>query len=53
MSLCMDFIPEFYNVFFVIFYFLIVLLTSFLEVHGQGCDDAGSDDVPIDSKSEL
>ena len=23
------------------------------DVHGQGCDDAGSDDVPLDSESEL
>ena len=38
MSSCMNFIPELYNVFFVIFNFLIVLLTSFLEVHGRGCD---------------
>ena len=29
MSLCMTFIPEFYNVLFVLFNFLIVLLTSF------------------------
>ena len=55
---------------------MIVLLTSFLDVHGQGCDffkvdyslssmcladnlysleydDAGLDDVPLDSESEL
>ena len=31
-------IPEFDNVFFVLFNFLIVLLTSFLDVHGRGCD---------------
>ena len=76
MSSCMNFIPEFDNVFFVIFNFLIVLLTSFLDVHGRGCDffkgdsslssvclagnvdsleddDAGLDDVPLDSESEL
>ena len=76
MSSCINFIPEFYNVFFALFNFLIVLLTSFLDVHGQGCDffkvdssllsmcladnldslednDAGSDDVPLDSESEL
>ena len=28
-------------------------LTFVLDVHGQGCDDAGSDDVPLDSESEL
>ena len=73
---CMYFIPEFDNVFFVLFNFLIVLLTSFLDIHGQGCDffkgdsslssvcfsgnvdyledgDAGLDDVPLDSESEL
>ena len=38
MSSCMNFIPEFYNVFFVLFKFLIVLLTSFFEVHCRGCD---------------
>ena len=38
MSSCMNFIPEFYNVLFVLFNFLIVLLTSFFEVHGRGCD---------------
>ena len=38
MSSCMNFIPEFDNVFFVLFNFLIVLLTSFLDVNGQGCD---------------
>ena len=38
MSSCMNFIHEFDNVFFVIFNVLIVLLTSFLDVHGQGCD---------------
>ena len=36
MSSCMYFIPEFDNVFFVLFNFLIVLLTSFFEVHGRG-----------------
>ena len=36
MSSYMNFIPEFYNVFFAIFNFLIVLLTSFFEVHGRG-----------------
>ena len=40
---CMNFIPEFYNVFFVIFNFLIVLLNSFFEVHGQGCDFSKGD----------
>ena len=34
----MNFIPEFYNVFFALFNFLIVLLNSFLDVHGRGCD---------------
>ena len=34
----MIFIPEFDNVFFVLFNFCIVLVTSFFEVHGQGCD---------------
>ena len=76
MSSCMYFIPEFDNVFFVIFNFLIVYKTSFLDFHVRGCDifkgdyslssvflagnvysleedDAGSDDVPIDSESEL
>ena len=38
MSSCMYFIPEFYNVFFDLFNFLILLLTYFLDVHGQGCD---------------
>ena len=38
MSSCINFIPEFYNVLFVFFNFLIVLLTSFFEVHGRGCD---------------
>ena len=33
--------------------FLIVYKTYFLDVHGRGCDDAGSDDVPLDSESEL
>ena len=74
MSSCLNFIPEFYNVFFFLFNFLIVLLNSFLGVHGQGCDffkgdsslssvyladnvdsleddDAGLDDVPLDSES--
>ena len=37
-SSCMKSIPEFYNVFFVIFNFLIVSKTSFLDVHGRGCD---------------
>ena len=73
---CMYSIPEFDNVFFVIFNFLILYKTSFLDVHGRGCDflkgdsllssvclagnvdsledyDAGSDDVPLDSESEL
>ena len=43
MSSCMNFIPEFYNIFFVIFNFLIVLLTSFLDVHGRGCDFSKGD----------
>ena len=34
----MNFIPELYDVLFVLFNFLIVSLTSFLDVHGQGCD---------------
>ena len=34
----MYFIPEFDNVFFVLLNFLIVLLTSFLDVHCRGCD---------------
>ena len=34
----MNFIPEFYNVFMVLFNFLTVLLTSFLDVRGRGCD---------------
>ena len=38
MSSCMNFIPNFDNVFYVLFNFLIVLLTSFLDVHGRGCD---------------
>ena len=37
MSSCMYSIPEFYNVFFVLFNFLIVSKTSFLDVHGRGC----------------
>ena len=68
--------PEFYNVLFVRFNFLVVLLTYFFEVHGWWCDflkgdyslslvcladnvdslvddDVGSDDVPLDSESEL
>ena len=72
----MNFNPEFYNVLFVCFNFLIVLLTSFFEVHGRWCDflkvdsslslvcladnvdyleddDAGLDDVTLDSESEL
>ena len=76
MSSCMNFNPEFYNLLFVRFNFLIVLLTSFFEVHGRWCDflkgdsslssvcladnvdsleddDVGSDDVPLDSESEL
>ena len=76
MSTCMNFIPEFYNVFFVLFNFLIVLLTSFFDVHGRGYDfskddsslssvcsagnvdyleddDAGLDDVPLDSESKF
>ena len=43
MLLCMYFIPEFDNVFFVLFNFLIVLLTSFLNVHGQRCDFSKGD----------
>ena len=38
MSSCMYFIPEFNNVFFVLFNFLIVSKTYFLDVHGRGCD---------------
>ena len=38
MSSCMYYIPEFDNVFFVLFNLLIILLTSFLDVHGRGCD---------------
>ena len=38
MSSCMNFIPNFDNLFYVLFNFLIVLLTSFLDVHGPGCD---------------
>ena len=76
MSSCMNFIPKFDNVFFVLLNLLVVLLTSFLGVHGQGCDflkgdsslssvclagnvdsleddDAGLDDVPLYSESEL
>ena len=76
MSSCMYFIPEFDNVFFVLFNFLIVYKTFFSDVNGRGCDffksysslssvclagnvdyleddDAGSDDVPLDSESEL
>ena len=30
-------IPEFVNVFFVLFNFLIVSKSSFLDVHGRGC----------------
>ena len=35
---CMNFIHEFYNVLFVLFNFLILLLASFLDIHGRGCD---------------
>ena len=38
MSSCMYSIPKFDNVFFVLFNFLIVSKTSFLDVHGRGCD---------------
>ena len=38
MSSCMYSNPEFDNVFFVLFNLLIVSKTSFLDVHGQGCD---------------
>ena len=38
MSSCMYSIPEFDNVFFVLFNLLIVSKTSFLDVHGRGCD---------------
>ena len=38
MPLCVNFNPEFYNVLFVLFNFLIVLLTSLFEIHGRGCD---------------
>ena len=71
---CIFLITKFDNVFFVIFNFLIVSKTSFLDVHGRGCDflkgdsslssvclagnvdsleddDAGSDDVQLDSES--
>ena len=34
----MNFNPEFYNVLFVLFNFLIVLLTSFLDFHSRVCD---------------
>ena len=76
MSSCMYSIPEFVNVFYILFNFLIVYKTSFLDVNGRGCDffkgdyslssvclagnvdsleddDAGSDDVLLDSESEL
>ena len=33
----MNFIHKLYNVLFVLFNFLIVLLTSFLDVHGRRC----------------
>ena len=38
MSSCMYSIPEFDNVFSFLFNFLIVSKTSFLGVHGRGCD---------------
>ena len=76
MSSFMNFIHELDNVFFVLFNFLIVLFTSFLDVNGRGCDffkdcfsfssvcsgdnvdsleddDAGLDNVLLDSESEL
>ena len=43
MSSCINFNPEFYNVLFVLFNFLIVLLTPFFEVHGRGCNFLKSD----------
>ena len=43
MSSCMNFNHELYNVLFVRFNFLIVLLTSFFEVHGRGCDFSKGD----------
>ena len=38
MSSCMNFYPELYNLFFVLFNFLIVLLTYFFGVRCRGCD---------------
>ena len=38
MSSCMYSIPELDNVFFVLFIFLIVSKTSFLDVYGRGFD---------------
>ena len=32
---------------------LLIVFKTFLDVHGRGCDDAGSDDVPLDSESGL
>ena len=29
----------------------LIFFNFFLDVHGRGCDDAGSDDVPLDSES--
>ena len=43
MSSCMYFIPEFGNVFFVLFNFLILSKTYFLDVHGRGCDFSKGD----------
>ena len=43
MSPCMNYIPEFDNVLFVLLNFLIVLLTSFFDVHGRGCDFSKGD----------
>ena len=69
MSSCMNFIHEFGNVFFVLFHLLILLLPSFDDFSkgdsslSSVClagnvdyledDDAGFDDVPLDSESEL
>ena len=32
---------------------LLIVYKTFFDVHGQGCDDAGSDDVPLDYESGL
>ena len=31
----------------------LIFLKHFLDVHGQRCDDTGSDDVPLDYESGL